>query len=474
MTIFFFLRQQWIQVPSVGSRMRQYRNLIFTSVKRTFFDSLVDSTTTATQLSHDEYELPREIRTVRVNRLRARRASGKHSKQKFSVFSQLYHEMKSWSGAALRRGFVAKGHGGQKRAFKVKLVGEGVNDYSGPYREIFTDAIREVAEVDSEDGVAGAGTTGVLGVLEPTPNQATDVGDDRDLFLFASSSGGVVSNGAGATTATTLQRFPKEERDILMRFASVIRSGDEASRDTEERLTFLGRLTSTAVRHGIALDINLPLNIVWKKMVEEPFSEQTALEEVSLLTTRIDNEEEKKAHVHELFSSQQRLLNSFVDGMCGVLPVEMFALFSGKELRNIVCGNAEIDVDLLRKVATYENYNEQDLSIEYFWSVLREMTSREKKLFLQFVWARTRLPLKASDFDAPFKIVRDAKASAPGENGDEALPSASTCFFSLTLPEYSSKNILKDKLLFAIENVCTMESDYVTNDAEVGEGWKGI
>jgi len=42
------------------------------------------------------------------------------------------------------------------------------------------------------------------------------------------------------------------------------------------------------------------------------------------------------------------------------------------------------------------------------------------------------------------------------------------------LPEYQSKEILKAKLLFAINNVTTMESDYVTNDSEVQEGWRGI
>ncbi len=33
--------------------------------------------------------------------------------------------------------YVGKGHGGQKRAFKVKFLGEGVNDYGGPYRAVF-------------------------------------------------------------------------------------------------------------------------------------------------------------------------------------------------------------------------------------------------------------------------------------------------------------------------------------------------
>jgi hypothetical protein len=42
------------------------------------------------------------------------------------------------------------------------------------------------------------------------------------------------------------------------------------------------------------------------------------------------------------------------------------------------------------------------------------------------------------------------------------------------LPEYPEKEMLKQKLLFAIENVTTMESDYVTNDVEVSEGWRGL
>merc|ERR1712194_775980 len=99
-------------------------------------------------------------------------------KRKFSVFSQLQHEMQNWSGAALRRGHVAKGHGGQKRAFKTKLIGEGVNDYSGPYREVFTDALSEILQV-SKSG------NGSLRVLDPTPNNQSSIGESRDLFMFS-------------------------------------------------------------------------------------------------------------------------------------------------------------------------------------------------------------------------------------------------------------------------------------------------
>ena len=37
---------------------------------------------------------------------------------------------------------------GQERAFKVKFEGEGVDDYGGPYREIFSQVAAEVQAVD--------------------------------------------------------------------------------------------------------------------------------------------------------------------------------------------------------------------------------------------------------------------------------------------------------------------------------------
>jgi len=91
---------------------------------------------------------------------------------------------------------------------------------------------------------------------------------------------------------------------------------------------------------------------------------------------------------------------------------------------------------------------------------------------LQFVWARSRLPVRESDFEASFKIQKDVVNT--DERADEALPSASTCFFSLTLPEYSQREILKEKLLFAITNVTTMETDFQTNSAEIAEGYQAF
>jgi len=449
------LISQWIDLPSIAKDIRNIRGLLFTSVKQDLLRSITEATTTPTPLSHDEYELPREIRTVRINRLRARRVMSTDdvaAKRKYSVFAQLQDETKTWGGAAFRRGFVAKGHGGQKRAFKMKLIGEGVNDYSGPYREAFTDALSEILQV-------GASGNGSLGVLDPTPNNESSIGENRDLFMFS------LNKTDWSKFPNVKQSLTCTEKSIRSSFSSLIFTGDESSREVEEALVFLGRLTGTAFRHGIPLDLPLPLDSVWRAMAEED-SENDALKELDSLAYQHHGNQKEKSM---LMLWQQRTLNSFIDGISSVLPVEIFSILTGEELRDFFCGNPDIDVDMLRRVVEYEGYDESDEVIGYFWEILREFTNEDKKRFLQFVWARNRLPLKESDFDAPFKIQKDN-----GNDGDQALPSASTCFFSLSLPEYKCKEHLKEKLLFAINNVTTMETDFQTNSAEIAEGYRAF
>lgn len=452
--------EEWFQAESLGSLLRTLRKLVFTSVKREFLDSVTAVTTTPTPLSPDEYELPREIRTVRINRLKAGRAMLSHdnvAKRKYSVFAQLQSETKNWGGAALRRGYVAKGHGGQKRAFKVKLIGEGVNDYSGPYREVFTDAFAETMKT-REDHV------GCLGVLEPTPNSVCGIGDDRDLFMF-SLNGRVLH-----PDCSNVAELPKKMDGLKSFFGFLTLPRDEASREVEDSLVFLGRLVGVAYRHGLSSDVPLPLESIWKALAEESSTCAAQLSEIDQLALRHLGED--RACNSSLLLWQQRLLNSFSEGLSSVVPVELLPLMTGEELRESICGNPEVDVDLLELVVEYEGYEPHDQVIEYFWETLREMTNDERKRFLQFVWARNRLPLRQSDFEAPFKIQKDTVNS--GDKADCALPSASTCFFSLTLPAYSTREILRAKLLFAITNVTTMETDFQTNNSEISEGYRAF
>ena len=411
-----------------------------------------------TPLSHDEYELPREIRTVRINRMRAARAmesSDANLRRKYSLFFQIMNETKSWGGAALRRGYVAKGHGGQKRAFKVKFVGEGVNDYSGPYREVFAEAMNEVLKLDAKGN-------GVLAVLEPSPNTLSAIGEDQGLYVFS-------SNGQNLLDLKPLLPVDGiDKRELHMRdvFASLLSARNEATREVEEALVFLGRLTGTAYRHGIQLDLPLPQSTFWNMIVEtEDVPSSSQLEEIDVLAA-------KGNQATPILWWQKRMLNFFVEGLSNVIPVEILPLFCAHELQDTLCGSSDVDVETLKRVVEYEGYDGDEPVIQNFWTVLRESTSHDRKAFLQYVWARSRLPSRVADFETPFKIIKDTANS--GERADMALPSASTCFFSLTLPMYSSVEILRQKLLFAIHNVTTMETDFQTNLSEVAEGYRAL
>jgi other hect domain ubiquitin protein ligase E3 len=42
------------------------------------------------------------------------------------------------------------------------------------------------------------------------------------------------------------------------------------------------------------------------------------------------------------------------------------------------------------------------------------------------------------------------KPRLTNQNPDQALPKADTCFFNIELPQYSSKNVMKNRVLLAV------------------------
>ena len=134
-------------------------------------------------------------------------------------------------------------------------------------------------------------------------------------------------------------------------------------------------------------------------------------------------------------------------GFNKIVPAEIVRIFSWKELRDEICGMADVPVDQLRRVAVYEGFDgEKDPSLKFFWKALENFSSEQRCMFLQFVWAKLRVP--RGGIKKPFKIIRD---SDHDDNPDSALPKSRTCFFELTLPAYTSQEIMSEKLAFSIK-----------------------
>merc|ERR1740129_2204061 len=83
--------------------------------------------------------------------------------------------------------------------------------------------------------------------------------------------------------------------------------------------------------------------------------------------------------------------------------------------------------------------------IEWFWETVWEFTPEERCKLLHFATGSSRLPCGGfPSLSHPFKV------DVRGSESEDHLPQAHTCVNSLVFPAYSSKEILKKKLVQAI------------------------
>ena len=93
----------------------------------------------------------------------------------------------------------------------------------------------------------------------------------------------------------------------------------------------------------------------------------------------------------------------------------------------------------LKKHTVYMGWTESHPVVQRFWRVMSELTDKDRSQFLRFSWGRSKLP-KSEPWPRQFKLTYK-------NAGDEMLPIAHTCFFQLELPQYSTDQIMKERLL---------------------------
>lgn len=133
--------------------------------------------------------------------------------------------------------------------------------------------------------------------------------------------------------------------------------------------------------------------------------------------------------------------NSFEEGFYSVFDRKLSKILSPRELELIICGTKNLDFNELKKSVKYEGYNEDSITIKYFWEILLELNEEEKKKFLFFVTGCDRAPIDGLG-SLPFAITRNANINE--------LPSSHTCFNHLILPDYQNKENMKIKIHIAI------------------------
>jgi hypothetical protein len=498
------------------------RRLIFYPMKKHHFWEVVKRSVTRPAKTEDDYDYPDDLPHVKINRLksfRAREASELllipgEDLMLSSMFCQLWRELRQHNDEKLRISYTHPMDDGQSRTFKIKFEGEGVDDYGGPYREIFQQICEEL---QSTDPSAQGGAQG-------RPSSWTS-GEDKQTGEggFATASSAIAAQEARSRVAGGKEQSPSPTRcflpllmptpnwtadtDCTERYRYMFHPAAESPLKMD-LFHFLGQLVGIAVRSKITLDLALP-SYVWKYVVCERLTEQdiasfdapayntlqrlggvhkqlcemevmqrrgeqvdasalamlqyNALELIEDLTwsyTRSDGvvvelvEGRGKQPVELVdvgrylvlyaearLSEGRNAIGMFRRGLISILPESCLSLLNWEELQATVCGPRTIDVQRLKDNTEYDDdLSPEDDHIVLFWEVLGTFSEAEKSAFLRFVWARPTLPPRGVEFTQKMRVL-----SAVGEDAhmkpDQYLPKAHTCFFSINLPKYSTKEV---------------------------------
>lgn len=108
----------------------------------------------------------------------------------------------------------------------------------------------------------------------------------------------------------------------------------------------------------------------------------------------------------------------------------------------LVSGNQEIDINVLKSLSVYENFSPSEPVILWFWEIIGELSPEMKKKLLSFVTGTERIPAVESS-------QMSLKIFCQGEDCDR-YPIGRTCFNQLCLYRYSSKEKLEKMLTGAI------------------------
>ncbi|KAK0043521.1 E3 ubiquitin-protein ligase HECTD1 isoform X5 [Biomphalaria pfeifferi] len=146
-------------------------------------------------------------------------------------------------------------------------------------------------------------------------------------------------------------------------------------------------------------------------------------------------------------SGIRRQMEAFRVGFNFVFPMAKLHSFSPMELGSILCGDQApnwTQEDILNYTEPKLGYTRESPGFVRFVNVLTQLSPDERKAFLQFTTGCSSLPPGGlANLHPRLTVVRKVDGS------DGSFPSVNTCVHYLKLPEYSSEEILRDRLLAA-------------------------
>lgn len=141
-------------------------------------------------------------------------------------------------------------------------------------------------------------------------------------------------------------------------------------------------------------------------------------------------------------------------GFDSIFPIQRLRMFYPEELECVFCGSGSEqhqswDLKMLQdSCRTDHGFHQESQAIQFLYEILVSYNRDEQRAFLQFVTGSPRLPTGGfKSLTPPLTIVR--KTLDGNQNPNDYLPSVMTCVNYLKLPDYSSRDVMRQKLKVA-------------------------
>ncbi|XP_064122795.1 probable E3 ubiquitin-protein ligase HERC1 [Macrobrachium nipponense] len=303
--------------------------------------------------------------------------------------------------------------------------------------------------------------TGAVPLLIPTPNAVSDVGNNRDRFLFNPDLTqshhllwfkflGILFGIAIRTKKPLALPLAPLVWKLLVGIAPSSADLEEVDMEYMQSLRAIRDIDQDGVTEDTFHDV-IPLesfecmSMTGARVAVVPGGRAVPL-------TFTNRQEYVNRTIHYRLHQMDRQVAAVREGMAWIIPVPLLSLMTAAHLEQLVCGLPHISVATLKKVVRYREVDEHDPLIVWLWAILESFSPCERVLFVRFVSGRSRLPANLADLSQRFQVMRVDRPI-------DTLPTAQTCFFQLRLPPYSSQEVMAERLRYAINNCRSIDMD---------------
>ena len=147
------------------------------------------------------------------------------------------------------------------------------------------------------------------------------------------------------------------------------------------------------------------------------------------------------------------LVKAFTRGFLRNGEISAISLFEDNELSRALSGDSFLfnERDLMQNMTAQHGLNKRSRQFKELVSIIASFTPQQQRQFCKFLTGAERLP------PGGLSALKSPITVALKDGDDGTFPTVSTCSYYLKIPSYSNKEIMREKLLYAITNGNTFE-----------------